>query len=658
MEYLNNKLCLEYDEFVPNIMCKNTYDRYKQRGTITVHGLGGNGRKVLIEYETLPEKYRVAVVAKYGDPYEHVTKQPLLDAVKWDNEAEKYYLEYVLPNGDKLPSSPISEEGKKQIDYVHRYTQAASWLNMLIRLTSDKVALKRELNLTLEKFWQATTEVIKVENVNLPGNPKRLKEKIRIYKDGGYEVLVEAHKFGNDFSKKIDEDGEALLKGLLSARNKHDDTVIADAYNQWASENDKKTIVPGTVAYWRDKWANMLVFEREGAGATYTKLSTRIKRSRPSAPLLLVNSDDNVLDLYFRAEGNNWFRPVMYVVIDAFNDYILGYAVGANVTVELIKDAYRNAMRHVMELTGDSYLMHQIQTDRWGISGKNTTDLEKFYSSMSTFTPAGLKNSQSKYIERTFGTEWHQELKRLFPNNYSGHNVRAKERLNNDKLVPANFPSAENMHAMVAAFVERMRLKARKGMEVSRQEEWVKAFKESTKSQSLLINTEKRLLTFGKVHEWTNTITADGVTPTLEGMTIQYPMRQSELLKHNGKTVQVVYDPYDLSEVLITDHKGLRMVLQSADHVPAAIADYKPGDRERINNLIEDKKTLLPAISEWSEDWKEKLNRMSIDAESRLLAGVMLKEQNHKDQRVLTEKQAQLPARRKNDGEINIYDLM
>jgi hypothetical protein len=647
MEYLHGKLCLEYYELVPSILTKTNYDQLKLRGNITVHGLGGNGRKVLVEYESLPDKYRAKVRETYGDPYVYASKQPILRSLQWDTKAEQWYMDYVLPTGDRLPASDTDVHGKPQINYVRRYTEAASWLNMLVRLTTDKAALKRELNIPVMAFWDQATDMIKLRKVNLPANAKRLKEKIRIYQAGGYASLVEAHKFGNDYSKKVrDEESEALLKAFLSHRNKYDDTVIAEKYNHWAAETGRETITAGTVGYWRKKWATLLMLEREGIAALYKTVSKEVQRERPSAPLLLVNSDDNVLDAFFRKGDNEWYRPVLYVVMDAHNDYILGYAVGDNVTKDLVKEAYRNAMRHVMQATGDAYCWQQIQTDHWGISGKNTTELEAFYHSMGTFTPAGLKNAQTKYIERSFGTTWHQQLKEAFPHNYAGQNVTAKEKLNPDKLVKGNFPQIEEGMKMIEAFIWRMRLTTRKGSELTRHEEWLANFQASAKSKERRLSAEQRLQIFGKVHTYTNEITTKGVTPTILGERRVYELSQETIFQHIGKTVQVIYDEHDLSEVLITDGKGLRLVAQSYRKMPSAIADYEEGDRDRLLEAWTEKKAVLPKIQEWGDAWKSTLERGGIDIESRLQAGIMTKEIAHNDQREYSKNAQNSPKRR------------
>lgn len=643
MEYVNGKICLEYSELVPSILTKENYDVAKHRGNITVHGKGGNGRKVLVEFDSMPVKYKAKVREIYGDPYIYASRMPILNALEWDHKAQAFYTGYELPSGDKLPAADTCLRGRSQINYVKRYSEAATWLNMLSRMTTDRAALKRELNISIMQFWEEATGLIKTKSVNLPANAKRLKEKLKNYQETAmpdrYESLIEVHKFGNEFSKKIkDEESESFLKGLLSARNKHDDTVIASAYNVWATETGRDTITPGSVGYWRKKWSNFLLLEREGVGNFYARISKQGQRKRPSSPLLLVNSDDNVFDAFFRTDDSNWFRPALYVVMDSYNDYILGYAIGATVTKELVKEAYRNAQRHVQGLTGDAYLWQQIQTDRWGVSGKNTTELEHFYNSMATFTPAALKNKQTKYVERAFGVTWHQELKKEFPYNYSGHNVTAKEKLNTENLDTKLFPPVAEAKERIERFINRLRLTKRSGCEKSRLAEWLEAFQGSEKSKKHLLAPELRLQIFGRVHEHLNQITAKGVTPTLLGERRVYELSQEQIFTHIGKRVQVIYDEHDLSEVLITDGKGVRFVAREYDLLPSAIADYEPGDRDRINGLLEEKKSIMPAIHQWGKDWKASLERGGIDAESRLMGGVMVKEITHNDQRVLVEK--------------------
>ncbi len=227
MLYIKNKLCLQYSELVPVIFKKTNYDYYKANDLITIHGTGGNGRTVYIEYESMPKKQKEAVYNYYGCPYSYVCKQPLLSQIAPDPEAERFFSSYVLPNGSKLPNSNYTLNGKLQINYVRRYTECAQWLNMIIKMTSDKRTLKKELNITMSAFWDAVIDLIKVRKVDLPKSGKRLREKVKGYQQNSYGYLVETHKFGNSFSTKILGDlAKAFLHKLLSLDNLHSDVTI------------------------------------------------------------------------------------------------------------------------------------------------------------------------------------------------------------------------------------------------------------------------------------------------------------------------------------------------------------------------------------------------------------------------------------------------
>lgn len=650
MQYIGQNLCLEYRELVPSLLSKSAYDKARTRGNITVHGYGGNGRNVYIEYESMPPNYRDKVVSKYGDPYQYAAKQPILDAIEHNAEAREYYLNYQHPDGMYLQNSDLDLQGKPQINHVARYSQAAEWMDMIIRLTSNKQALKKELNMSVMKFWEVIIELIKGEGVDLPKTRKHLTKKIKRYQSKGYASLIELHKWGNCFTKKVDEE---RLKAFLRLQNYHDSVEVADEYNTWAKENGSPTIDASTVSNYQRKWWRELIMYRNGEGAAKAKLKKKIKRKRPSAPLLKIESDDNLFDVafnkpetsYYRdgkrkiSPKSEWFRPLLYVVWDDFNDLPLGYAVGYSPTKQLILDAYRDAARYVRKLTGDHYCWQQVQTDRWGIGNSKgkKTELQEFYESMATYTPAQLKNPFSKYVERGFGVIWHKKLRRMFPKSYLGQNIDADlTSVNRDALNPKEFPHINEAPLLIANFIESLRNSKRTGCDLTREQEWLEAFHASDQSKKKLLSPVMYLEVFGKLHVpkngKPNSIDHYGVSPTLMGRERCYELSQQQILKHIGKKVRVKYDEHDLSRVLLTDGKGLRLLAHDYELSPSAIADYEPGDADKIRQRIDEGNSLIPSIKEWAGDPD---NRLLIEAQTRLQAGVMVKEINHHDQRAL-----------------------
>lgn len=643
MQYLDkNILCLLYEELVPAIMAKGTYDQNKARKNITVHGLGGNGRKVFIEFESLPPKYKSLVVEKYGNPYEYMAKQPILDLIEWDLEAYQFYSDFVLPNGSMLPNTFHDAKGKPQINYVDRYTKANNWLNMIHQLTNDKRALKDKLNLSVTDFWDTICDLIIKQDIAIPSNPKRLKEKVKIFKqiterNERYKSLIKINQFGNNRSAKIKgEESEAVLLKLLSDGRMMDNTVVTAGYNLWAKNNGLPAVSVGAVGYFARNNEHIIAPLRDGLKRASNKYSKDIQRERASAPLLFINADDNCLDLFFEVEKiksdgkmqkSKHYRPMLYVIIDTYNDYILGYAVGNTVTHELVYAAFRNAIQHIAELTGAYYLPHQLQTDRWGLDVKYKNELGQFYSKVAKFTPQQYGVPQGKYIERSFGTEWHQVLKVMPDKHYAGKNITAKERLSAEYVIEAskNYPSIERMPEIVANFINVMRLKPNPKTGVSRQQEWVEGFNQSEKSKAKAIDATLKLQIFGKKYPHAATITKQGLKPVINGQKLTLDIPDNIIWKHNGKKVDIIYDPENLNEMMVTDNEGLRFIANQYSKVPAALADYKEGDAKRIHSLFEAKKDINKLMVNTIQD-RMKVLGDDFNAQSFLQAGVIVKD--------------------------------
>ncbi|MGJ1327609.1 hypothetical protein [Sphingobacterium sp. UBA5980] len=668
MEYINsNKLCLTYDEYV-NLFGLDAYKNDKKRENIVIHGIGGNGRKVLIEYESLQPKRKEVVLKKYGNPYDYLAKQPILDLIDWDYQAHSYYTNYILPNGAKLPATDKDALGKDQINYVDRYTKSVSWLNMLGKFTADKRALKQALNISVMEFWDVVSSLISKQNIDLPTNAKRLKEKLKEFNsyadpEDRYYFIMEKdlHRWSNGNSKKRDEEGEALILKMLSDDRNHDDTVIVAAYNKYARENGKKEYTAGAIGYIRRQNEHILMATRDGSKKAYNKYTKEIGRTRASVPLLLLNSDDNNLDLYFtvtykdkggKTVRNNFYRPVLYVVIDTYNDYILGYAYGDSSTHNLIYEAFRNAMNHIHELTGGYYLAHQLQTDRWGLDVKMKNELADFYRKVGgKFTPQAHKVPQGKYIERSFGKEWHQVLKALPFGNYAGHNITAKERRNPEAIAlnAKNHPSIEQMPEIIEGFINIMRTKANPKTGVSRKIEWLQAFHDNEKSRKKQIDTATKLSIVGKKRDGLPlTITSKGIIGVFEDQKLRLDLPDEVIFNYNGVKVDAFYDPNDMSQVMITDGKGLRYVVDNYKFRKGAIADYEEGDAKLIQSDWDNKKKISEKLTSVLQEKLAALDGTNIDPESLLQAGVMLKDIKNDNEAAYIQqlygKKAELPA--------------
>ncbi|RBL88544.1 Mu transposase C-terminal domain-containing protein [Chitinophaga flava] len=621
-----NRLCIEGHEFIKTkenpggLVPKGTYDSLKSRNKIEVLERGGNGRSVLIVYASLPEAYKELVIAKYGDPRAYVCKQPLLHLIRKDPRAEKFFLDYRYGENKCLP-----------VGHVEKYVTAAAWLDMLVQVCKEKYFIRKQLGISKETFWKTVLELIVTHDILLPHSYKRLNEKIRQYQELSYASLID-WRFGNQNSAKIkDELSESMLLELIAHPNQHDDTVIARAYNQWAVQHAYAAITAATVGNHRRNNYYQLQLFREGSAAWYNQFGKQTKRNRPSAPLLLVGSDDNDVDLYFRDEhaGNEqqlvtryYHRFKAVVISDAFNDYPLGYFYADNISTDLVKMAYLDAMHHIHQLTGSWYLPHQLQTDRWNLKA-----LESFYQQIDAgYFPAAARAPRSKYIERTFGKRWHQHLRRF--DNYAGNNITSRSRLNPDHLAKQKklFPEKEEAFPILQTFIEGLRHERNPATGRSRQEEWIAAFNASDSSGQRCISDEQLLLIFGVSHTHTNTITNGGIRMTIKGQTHEYEIPDALYLRNVGKKVQLIYDPFDLSRILVTDGQQLRFVAHTQQKLPAARADYQEGDEARLWQHLHNKKELVKMITDKKRNRESLLEQNRTNAAALLQARVMIKE--------------------------------
>jgi hypothetical protein len=575
-------------------------------------------RKVLIQYEPLAPEHKAKIEAKFGNPYEALAKEPIKNMVTKDLKAEEYFLAFKYDGKKSLP-----------LETVQKYTQAASWLNMLVKAEASKKEIKKLLNLKLADFWIKVTEIIREEAIDLPTSYKRLRERMDDYTSRGYESCISKH-FGNARAKKVSTElAESLLLELIS-QPYHDDVIIARNYNKWAVTNDHEPITPSTVGNWRRANMSQVAAPKKGSKVWYNSHGKQVMRMRPSAPLLLIGSDDNDLDLYFQHEAHNkkghvtvnyFHRFKLIVIMDAFNDYVLGYAQADTVTADLVRLAFLDAMHHIKELTGSWYLPHQLQTDNWG---KGT--LTPFYQSIATYTPATAKVARAKYIEQAFGTKWHQAL-RFYPN-YAGNNITAKAKINEDHLalMKKEFPSKDMAPQQIEHFISQMRSIINEETGKTRQQEWLDAFMASPKSQERKISEMQMMTLFGIQHDYSNKISNRGLTPTLNGIERVFEIPEEFYLDTVGKTVNVFYDPLDFSRVLVTDGASLRFMAYEYEKLPSAIADFKPGDRARLQQKLNEKRRHVEYLASQKANRQSILAANKISAESLLQAGVQQKE--------------------------------
>lgn len=580
-------------------------------------------RMVLVQYDTLREKDQKKLTGHFGDPYQYIAKAPIKKLVQPDFKADEFFTTYRYDDNQSL----------KQ-EYINKYKTAAAWLNMIIKCQDDKKIIKKELNLKLEDFYTHVTEIIAAENIALPTSHKRLiyadDSAVKRYRKDGYATLID-WRFGNSNGIKVkDELSESVLFEMIGHANQYDDVFIVWNYNNWAKKNDRKEITAGTVGNYRRRYYDMLVMQREGNEAYINKYGKSIKGFRPSHPTYFIESDDNHTDYYFvnwedKTQHKYYYTFKAVFVTDSYNDLVLGYAVGKEITIELVKEAYRNAMHYMKKLTGCWVLPHETKSDRWGLK-----TLHPFYESIGHYAPTPKGSKKRGYLEQFFGsTHWSRCMK-VGAVNYTGHNVTAKTTgVNREALVANrdNYPTIQEAPQYFADLVARLRRMPPKEGALSKEAEWLKAWNEMPADKKRIIGDEQFLLKFGIEKAKPNTITSKGLDLQINNKKYNYDIPDEYYYQYKGCTLHTLIDPNDMSRVLVTDHKNIRFIATAPHLQSRAMADYKEGDRQRLNTLLNGKKAHVEKASAWIEGHKNTLNEGGICIDKLLTESFLLKEE-------------------------------
>lgn len=98
MEMYGKTLCVTFNDLVGSgIMSKSNYDKHVREEKFSFMQRGGNGRKVLIIYDKLPDKIRTEIDIKNPNAKEQIKKQqvvPMDSRLKSDSKAVDFYKKY------------------------------------------------------------------------------------------------------------------------------------------------------------------------------------------------------------------------------------------------------------------------------------------------------------------------------------------------------------------------------------------------------------------------------------------------------------------------------------------------------------------------------------------------------------------------------------
>lgn len=431
MEMYGKTLCVTFDELVGSgIMSKPNFDKYVRDRKFLVLQKGGNGRKVYVAYESMPDNIRTNYDTKYPDAKKQLQKQivPMNERLKGDEKAADFFKKYT-------PKITIERQAE--------YMLNTKVLNAMVAKEMDMKGMHgksgyRHASLVRDTLVALCKNLREHYGHTLPKSTPRLLEKYNDYKKRGYAALVNGNT-GNQVARKVGpKEGRLLLKLKRSKFPVYTDMQIFEEYNRLAEEKGLKRIEsPNTVTNYLYKTAVKLWWYASvyGEVAFKNEFMPSFDTQLPEMPNTLWYGDGTKLNLYYKDYDKKQKHMVartidVYEVMDACTEVFLGYSFGQENFLTQY-DAYR------MALETWKIKPYEIVTDNQG--GHKTKGAQAFFKKICHLHKTTMPhNGQSKSIESAFGRFQQQVLHKLY--NYTGQNVTAvKENSHvNIDLIMAN----------------------------------------------------------------------------------------------------------------------------------------------------------------------------------------------------------------------------
>lgn len=594
-----------------------------------------NKKIILVKYDCISEVNKKKIIDRFGcTPHEFIARQPIRLMITQHNASRQFFLSYRY-NEKTLP-----------IHRVKQYSRACDILELIKAVDESRNKLIKELSISVPQFYDHLKAIIQEEQKNgesetyeganqlytrFPYHYVSLRDKVKEYCEKGYACVIDK-AYGNTGALKVkDDEAKDFLINLLKKPEQYNDVLVCMIYNTKAESEGWKTITPPTVQNWRKENEAEIMPEREGAAAYNDKFIRQAKGFTPTSPLWLAEHDDYNHNLLSRDEqGDQYHRYVSIIVTDSYNNLPLGRStiLGSNPQTWQVPHAYLDAMYYIRSLTGGWYMPHEFKADRWKASygqktnkdGQKRVDtLDPFYNKLKTYSnvvPPALGNKRRGFIEQFFGSPFFKSCEKLVSSgNYNGNNMTAKNRGFSPDMLKKSFDEksrpmiGDEAELQIEQFFYLLRHMSdfkRTDMKApSKEQKWLQAWNEMTLEQKNPITDEQFLLTFGITHrpKHKNTIriTSRGVEPQIANEKYSYDLPETWMYnKLQGADVQVIYDPFDMSRVLVTNSDDIRFIAKSAQLAPRALKDQVPGSRTFLNFLLNKKKEQVKEVADRS----------------------------------------------------------
>lgn len=384
MQYYATTLCVTVEELCGGsnpIMSRSNLNYLIGKGEVRVVYQGrGRGDKSLISVESLPAKYRKEVELSYDkDRKEAIMNNIYERYYKYDAEAIAYYVGYLSPAGNPLGSDKVKE-------LADNASAASSLIRFIAGMNLARSA-SGEVMVEWNEVMKASIYYRDHHGHTLPDTKSRLREKIRAYRERGYESLL-GGRYGNSNSRKVDDKIGRLLLQLVARSNNPFVEQVSDDYNAFVrgeldiidpstgeifdsneyrdSQGAPMELSCKTIATFLNRPANQVLVQaaRESWMTFYHNHMPHLHRKRPEYSMSKVTFDDRDLP---RKERSTKQRPKAYYAYDVCSGVCLGAAYSRTKDVDLVVEMFRDFFRNLkkmgvgmpMQVEVENHLMSQ-----------------------------------------------------------------------------------------------------------------------------------------------------------------------------------------------------------------------------------------------------------------------------------------------------------
>ncbi|MFK5855411.1 MAG: hypothetical protein QM503_04710 [Bacteroidota bacterium] len=322
MEYYQNTIAIPASSLIGTVFTRENYKLLSHRGKINILRRGCRNTPALVEYESMPERFKQDVRDKLGDPNKILKNDLFTSYIEFDNEAHDYFSAFRKPDGKPLDQIKQDE-----------YRANAEIYAAITSFVSEVQGYRRARGGNTKGIWQRVVDA--VNNLDsskyphsIPGNARSLERKLKKYKTDGYATLIHGG-IGNSNPTKIEGDVADWLLATYCLPHKPVVPYLMEMYNEYALENNLPELSESAVNLWLNKpeVKRQWVLARHGKDEYMRLYGHHLKRNReqwfPNAWWAIDGTKLDWVHYYDNTQGMA-AKLKIDVTIDVFSEKIIG----------------------------------------------------------------------------------------------------------------------------------------------------------------------------------------------------------------------------------------------------------------------------------------------------------------------------------------------